>query len=217
MSRVFWPWEPRERQFQDSAWPRRACIWCGLWIQWESRHHDFETRPMEARRIYFSAHWRSTMYRSQLFHSQFWIFSFHWSNKGQNSKFQIESQTYVQALADISTNCSQSIKHTCTVNPLTKYSSWINRNGVVNTYWSGTREPSETGCQCSIDGTCAEALNSDSICNCDTIGADLVDDGILTDKNSIPVKSLRYGGAMTIFSSLKYILGPFVCSGKARM
>ena len=103
------------------------------------------------------------------------------------------------------------------MNPLTKYSSWINRDGVENTYWSGTRNSSETGCQCSIDGTCAEALNSDAICNCDTIGADLVDKGTLTDKNSLPVKSLRYGGAMTKFSSVKYILGPLVCSGKGGM
>ena len=129
----------------------------------------------------------------------------------------VKSETFIQALADISTNCTQSIKHTCTVNPLTKYSSWLNRDGVANTYWSGARDPSETGCQCSIDGTCAESLNSDSICNCDTFGADVTDEGILTDKNSLPVKALRYGGAMTKFSSVKYILGSLVCSGKARM
>ena len=75
----------------------------------------------------------------------------------------------------------------------------------------------ETGCQCSIDGTCAETLNSNSICNCDTIGADLVDVGMLTDKNILPVKSLRYGGAMTKISSIKYVLGPLLCSGKARV
>ena len=120
-------------------------------------------------------------------------------------------------MADISTNCSQSIKHTCTVNPLTKYASWINRDEVVNTYWSGSRDSSETGCQCSIDGTCAEALNSDSICNCDTFGADVTDEGILTDKDSLPVKSLRYGGSGTRISSIKYILGPFACNGKVRV
>ena len=131
--------------------------------------------------------------------------------------FQIKSSIYIKALADISTNCSQSIDHTCTVNPLTKYSSWINRDGVVNTYWSGARDPSETGCQCSIDGTCAKILNADSVCNCDSMTVGLIDKGTLADKNSLPVKSLRYGGAMTKFSSVKYILGPLVCSGKDRM
>ena len=86
----------------------------------------------------------------------------------------------------------------------------------MNTYWSGVRDPSATGCQCSIDGTCIEALNADSICNCDLMRADLVDEGILTDKNALPVKSLRYGGAYTTFSNIKYILGPLVCSGKAQ-
>ena len=46
--------------------------------------------------------------------------------------FQIKYSISIKALADISTNCSQSIDHTCTVNPLTKYSSWISRDGVVN-------------------------------------------------------------------------------------
>ena len=120
-------------------------------------------------------------------------------------------------MADISTNCSQKIKHTCTVNQLTNYSSWINRNGVINTYWSGAKDPSETGCQCSINGTCTEALNKNSVCNCDLMRDGLVDEGILTDKKALPVKSLRYGGAYTKISSVNYILGPLICNGKARV
>ena len=87
----------------------------------------------------------------------------------------------------------------------------------MNTYWSGARDASDTGCQCSLDGTCAKAPNGNTFCNCDTIGADLVDEGTLTDKESLPVKSLKYGGAMLKISSVKYILGPLVCSGKARV
>ena len=44
----------------------------------------------------------------------------------------------------------------------------------------------------------------------------VIDDGILSDKDSLPVMSLRYGGAFTRISSIKYILGPFICSGKAQ-
>ena len=87
----------------------------------------------------------------------------------------------------------------------------------MNTYWSGARNASDTGCQCSLDGTCAKAPNAQPVCNCDTIGAGLVDDGILTDKESLPVKSLKYGGAITRISSINYILGSLVCSGKARV
>ena len=132
-----------------------------------------------------------------------------------NSRFK--NTMKFQALANISTNCSQSIKHTCTVNPLTKYSSWISRDGVVNTYWSGARKASDTGCQCSIDGNCASILNPDAVCNCDSMTSDLIDEGTLTDKKSLPVKALRYGGSLTKISTVKYVLGPFICSGKARM
>ena len=126
---------------------------------------------------------------------------------------RIQNNLNIQALTKISTSCSQSIKHICTVNSLTKYSSWISRNGVVNTYWSGSRNSSDTGCQCSIDGNCVE----DSICNCDSMRPNQVDDGILTDKNSLPIKSLRYGGAYASISSVEYTLGPLVCSGKGRV
>ena len=126
----------------------------------------------------------------------------------------MDSQTDIQALVDISINCTQSIKHTCTVNSLTTFSSWIDRNGVTNNYWSGARNASETGCQCSLDDTCVKAP-SQTVCNCDSMRADVVDVGILTDKNALPVKTLRYGGAYTRISSVKYILDPLVCSGKA--
>ena len=46
------------------------------------------------------------------------------------------------------------------------------------------------------------------------MGANLVDDGNLTDKDSLPVKALKYGGSVTPYSRIKYILGPLVCSGK---
>ena len=102
-------------------------------------------------------------------------------------------------------------------NSVKGFSSWQDRNGVVNTYWSGARNASDTGCQCSIDGTCAKSAMFEPICNCDTIGANLIDEGTFTDKNSLPVKSLQYGGSFTSSSSIKYILGPLVCSGKARV
>ena len=120
-------------------------------------------------------------------------------------------------MADISTNCTQSIKHVCTVNSLTTFSSWIDRNEIINHYWSGSRNASETGCQCSIVGTCAKVPNAEPICNCDSMRPNQVDDGILSDKNALPVKSLRYGGSYASFSSVKYILGPLVCTGKERV
>ena len=100
---------------------------------------------------------------------------------------------------------------------MTDYSSWEGRHGVINTYWSGNRNASDTGCQCSIDGNCKKTQSTDPICNCDTIGTDLIDDGILTNKDTLPVKSLRYGGSLTPYSTIRYFLGPLVCRGKARV
>ena len=97
------------------------------------------------------------------------------------------------------------------------FSSWEDRHGNANTYWSGARNSSDTGCQCSLDGICAKAPNGNTLCNCDTIGGGLVDEGNLTDKEALPVKSLKYGGAMLKISSIEYILGPLVCGGKARV
>ena len=44
-----------------------------------------------------------------------------------------------------------------------------------------------------------------------------MDEGNLTDKEALPVKSLKYGGVMLKISSIEYILGPLVCGGKARV
>ena len=87
----------------------------------------------------------------------------------------------------------------------------------MNSYWSGARNASDIGCQCSLDGNCETTPWVEVNCNCDSLGADLIDDGVLTDKEVLPVKSLKYGGAKTGFSSIKYILGPLICSGKVWM
>ena len=72
------------------------------------------------------------------------------------------------------------------------------------------------GCQCGIDGNCTKAphLNSDPICNCDTIFTKTVDEGYLTQKEALPVMKLSYGGAYWQQSSIQYILGPLICSGQ---
>ena len=132
------------------------------------------------------------------------------------SQMLMRVKTQFQALSNASLSCTQSIKHTCIVNSLTTFSSWTGRDGIVRKYWSGDGNSSDTGCQCGIDETCTTISNLNLICNCDSRGVNVIDDGILSDKDSLPVMSLRYGGAFTRISSIKYILGPFICSGKAQ-
>lgn len=50
----------------------------------------------------------------------------------------------IKALINLSESCEQSINHTCTVNPLTKYASWIDRHGIVNNYWFGSKNATVT-------------------------------------------------------------------------
>ena len=73
-----------------------------------------------------------------------------------------------------------------------------------------------SGCQCSIDGNCNRPphLFHDPICNCDTMYPGSEDDGDLTAKERLPVMKLSYGGSFSPHSSIKYILGPLICSGK---
>ena len=41
-----------------------------------------------------------------------------------------------------------------------------------------------------------------------------VDEGVLTEKQALPVMKLSYGGSFPRISSINYILGPLVCSGE---
>ena len=116
----------------------------------------------------------------------------------------------------MSSSCTQSIKHTCTVNSLTSFASWVGRDGIVRKYWSGNGHDHDTGCQCSVDRNCERISNLKLICNCDSRGVNVIDDGILSDKMSLPVMSLRYGGSVTGVSKIQYVLGPLLCSGKAQ-
>ena len=128
----------------------------------------------------------------------------------------MKSSPLIKSLVNLSTSCSQSIQHTCTVNALTNYASWIGRDGKTYTYWSGSRNSSDVGCQCSLDGTCARSPVGNPICNCDSGGVGVKDIGVLSDKKSLPVKFLRYG-SFTKLSSIKYILGRMKCEGKDGM
>ena len=114
-----------------------------------------------------------------------------------------------------SISCEQSIKHTCTVNVLSEYASWIGSDGISHNYWHGSGNDTN-GCQCSLDGSCIKNPFGNSVCNCDSGRVNMIDDGILTNKKSLPVKALRYG-AFTPLSSINYSLGPLKCEGKRAM
>ena len=49
------------------------------------------------------------------------------------------SKTQIKSLMALSTNCTQTVTHTCNINELTGVSSWIGSNGTENSYWHGDR------------------------------------------------------------------------------
>ena len=79
-----------------------------------------------------------------------------------------------------------------------------------------SRDHPYEGCQCSLDGNCNKPpyLNSDPICNCDTMFLKSVDEGYLLQKEALPVMELSYGGSFSPISSIQYILGPLICTGR---
>ena len=82
-----------------------------------------------------------------------------------------------------------------------------------------SRDYFNEGCQCGLDGNCNKPtyLNSDPICNCDTMLPIAIDEGYLSQKETLPVMKLSYGGSYSQHSSIQYILGPLICTGRFDM
>ena len=43
-----------------------------------------------------------------------------------------------------------------------------------------------------------------------------VDEGYLSQKEALPVMELSYGGSFSPISSIQYILGPLICTGRLK-
>ena len=55
------------------------------------------------------------------------------------------SNDQLEALISQSVTCKQKVKHICSTNWLTNFSSWTGRNNLMHTYWSGNRNATEKG------------------------------------------------------------------------
>ena len=115
----------------------------------------------------------------------------------------------------MSSNCQQRIYHKCDLNPLSGVSSWTDINNNKNRYWHGNESFSQTGCNCSLDGSCNSTIPGNFQCNCDTYAVNAIDIGILTSTIKLPVTKLHYGGSMNSWSKITYQLGALICSGKS--
>ncbi|XP_046458291.1 uncharacterized protein LOC124205042 [Daphnia pulex] len=121
----------------------------------------------------------------------------------------------MSALAELSTECHQSIAYDCNYAPFefnnVPYAWWNDRNGNPHYYWSGNMSEGH-GCQCSIDQNCVDA---NAKCNCDSISPmQLTDAGTISDKKLLPITRLNFGRTHFEISSGVHTLGRFQCSGQ---
>ena len=127
------------------------------------------------------------------------------------------------------------MQYDCTSAPFKIYgimfSWWSDRHGNPQYFWSGGNSNVHT-CQCGIELDCVEDL----VCNCDSSlptaladigkGKGLVNNieagtqffffliqGVITDKNILPITRLNFGGT-TENSTSQHTLGRFECMGQ---
>ena len=121
--------------------------------------------------------------------------------------------------------------HQCTNNGLTGTSWWLDSNNKTHYYWSGDYTTNVTGCACSLEGgQCNANMFGQRVrmtqtfylklcyykgkCNCDSFGDGNTDEGVLTNKDQLPVSQVAYGGGSGLYNFILYKLGYLECIGK---
>merc|ERR1712131_561949 len=65
----------------------------------------------------------------------------------------------IEALVSVSQFCEQTIQNNCTLNTLTGFAWWLDRNGNKMQYWHGAGNETTLGCQCSLTNSCDSRYN----------------------------------------------------------
>merc|ERR1711953_699612 len=123
----------------------------------------------------------------------------------------------IRALIAASETCEQSIRFDCFLAPLMVYGSdhmgfWRDYNGTERTFFHGNLDPEQPHvCQCGVNQTCIE---SNLPCNCDAKVPDWqVDEGVITDKDLLPITEFAYGPLEYDLEEAKISIGSLKCSG----
>ena len=61
------------------------------------------------------------------------------ANCYQKEVAYVPSKAQIKSLIALSSNCTQTVTHTCNFNALSGLSSWIGFNETVNSYWHGNK------------------------------------------------------------------------------
>ncbi|KAK5889491.1 hypothetical protein CesoFtcFv8_015492 [Champsocephalus esox] len=125
-----------------------------------------------------------------------------------------------QLLAAISQSeyCEQELSYHCRKSRLlntpegSPFSWWLGGSapGRVQSYWGGA-QPGSQQCVCGLQGDCVDPQH---YCNCDADRTEWTEDsGLLTHKESLPVRSLLLGDVRRPGSEAAYSVGPLRCHG----
>ncbi|CAK8689034.1 unnamed protein product [Clavelina lepadiformis] len=128
-----------------------------------------------------------------------------WSSMTPRTRLPLRSAN----LQDVTNLCCIGVEPHLSRNP--SQATWISRDGTAMRNWGGSDQ--EGYCACGITGTCSR---KNDVCNCDLGGtAQRVDEGFLTDGNSLPVTELQFGDNGDRSESGWHTLGPLICSGSS--
>ncbi|KAI3374232.1 hypothetical protein L3Q82_006082 [Scortum barcoo] len=117
-----------------------------------------------------------------------------------------------------SEHCEQQLSYHCRKSRLlntpegSPFSWWLGGpgSGRVQTYWGGA-QPGSQQCACGLQGDCVDPQH---YCNCDADRSEWAEDsGLLTDKESLPVRSLVLGDIQRPGTEAAYRVGPLRCHG----
>uniref|UniRef100_A0A3Q3WVP5 Uncharacterized protein n=1 Tax=Mola mola TaxID=94237 RepID=A0A3Q3WVP5_MOLML len=125
--------------------------------------------------------------------------------------YSTEEEQLLAAVSQ-SEHCEQELSYHCRKSQGSPFSWWLGGPGPggVQTYWGGA-QPGSRQCACGLQGDCVDPQH---YCNCDADRADWAQDsGLLTHKESLPVRSLRLGDIQRPGSEAAYRVGPLRCHG----
>uniref|UniRef100_A0A669BT49 Contactin-associated protein-like 4 n=1 Tax=Oreochromis niloticus TaxID=8128 RepID=A0A669BT49_ORENI len=111
-----------------------------------------------------------------------------------------------------SEHCEQELSYHCKKSQGSPLSWWFGGPGTgrVQTYWGGA-QPGSQQCACGLQGDCVDLQH---YCNCDADRMEWTEDsGLLTHKDSLPVRSLVLGDIQRPGSEAVYRVGPLQCHG----
>ncbi|XP_029905626.1 contactin-associated protein-like 4 [Myripristis murdjan] len=139
--------------------------------------------------------------------------------KQHSAHFDYSSEEeQLAAIISQSDHCEQELSYHCRKSRLlntpegSPFSWWVGGPGPgqVQTYWGGAL-PGSHQCACGLQDTC---LDPKHYCNCDADHDQWANDsGLLTHKETLPVRSLVLGDVQRLGSEAAYRVGPLSCHG----